>query len=182
VKPEVKKSPALSLFARPGDGSVRTRRVAILVADGIDSDAVTTIHEGLTGAGAVPRLVGPRLGEVQGMRGKPLECDVSMEASPPALYDGLVLADGGGVENLARLGHALEFIKDHYRHCKPILVLGAAGALIEKAGIPPALPSGDDDPGLLHFDTSDAKSALSVFMEVLAQHRVFAREVDPPAI
>src|SRR6185295_12497488 len=34
VAPEVAVSPALSLFARPGDGNIRTRRVAILVADG----------------------------------------------------------------------------------------------------------------------------------------------------
>ena len=40
VAPEVRKSPALSLMARPGDGSVRTRKVAILVAYGIDGEAV----------------------------------------------------------------------------------------------------------------------------------------------
>src|SRR4029453_6167815 len=39
VTPEVSKSPALSLFARPGDGSIRTRRVAILVADGCNGQA-----------------------------------------------------------------------------------------------------------------------------------------------
>ena len=33
VTPEVEASPALSLFARPGDGGIRARRVAILVAD-----------------------------------------------------------------------------------------------------------------------------------------------------
>ena len=40
VTPEVTASPALSLFARPGDGSIRTRRVAILVADGVDGAAL----------------------------------------------------------------------------------------------------------------------------------------------
>ena len=55
--PEVKASPALSLFARPGDGSVRTRRVAILVADGVAGADVRALHEGLTAQGAVPRLV-----------------------------------------------------------------------------------------------------------------------------
>ena len=34
--PRSKSPPALSLFARPGDGSIRTRRIAILVADGVD--------------------------------------------------------------------------------------------------------------------------------------------------
>jgi catalase len=182
AKPEVRTSPALSLFARPGEGSIATRKVAILVADGVDGNAVTALHEGLTDAGAVPRLVGARLGEVRTMRGEPLEVDVTMEASPPALFDGLVLANGGGVEALAQLGHALEFVKDQYRHCKPILVLGAAGALIEKAGISWTLPSGEDDRGLLQFDTDDAERALPAFVEVLAKHRVFEREVDPPKI
>ena len=39
LTPEVTTSPALSLFARPGDGSIRARRVAILVADGCDGSA-----------------------------------------------------------------------------------------------------------------------------------------------
>ena len=42
VTPEVTASPALSLFARPGDGSIRTRRVAILVADGCRRRAAST--------------------------------------------------------------------------------------------------------------------------------------------
>ena len=46
-QPEVKVSPALSLFARPGDGSIRTRHVAILVAQGVDSADAKAIHAGL---------------------------------------------------------------------------------------------------------------------------------------
>ena len=49
VTPEVSVSPALSLFARPGDGSIRTRRVAILVADGCDGDAVTAVAGSVDG-------------------------------------------------------------------------------------------------------------------------------------
>src|SRR5689334_7865624 len=65
AKPEVTQSPALSLFARPGDGSIRTRRVAILVADGVDGVAAEALHAGLVDAGAVPRYVGARLGTVE---------------------------------------------------------------------------------------------------------------------
>src|SRR4029434_9339320 len=53
VTPEVSVSPALSLLARPGDGSIRTRRVAILVADGCDGDSLVTprntVHQGVWG-------------------------------------------------------------------------------------------------------------------------------------
>ena len=62
--PEVEASPALSLFARPGDGSIRTRRIAILVADGVAGAEVKSLHEGLAAQGAVPRFVGARLGSV----------------------------------------------------------------------------------------------------------------------
>ena len=37
ITPEVSASSALSLFARPGDGTIRARRVAVLVADGCDA-------------------------------------------------------------------------------------------------------------------------------------------------
>ena len=43
ITPEVTVSPALSLFARPGDGSIHARRVAILVADGCDGAALVAL-------------------------------------------------------------------------------------------------------------------------------------------
>src|SRR6185295_8421401 len=38
-EPEIQVSNALSLFARKGDGSIRTRRIAVLVENGVDGDA-----------------------------------------------------------------------------------------------------------------------------------------------
>ena len=61
-KPEVSVSPALSLTALPGEVGVRTRRVAILVANGVEGSSLQAIHAALTDAGAVPRFVGSRLG------------------------------------------------------------------------------------------------------------------------
>ena len=47
VTPEVTASPALSLFARPGDGSIRARRVAILVADGCEAAPLIALSRSL---------------------------------------------------------------------------------------------------------------------------------------
>ncbi len=65
AKPEIETSPALSIFAQPGDGSIRTRRIAILVADGVDGATARALHAGLVEQGAVPRYIGPRLGAVK---------------------------------------------------------------------------------------------------------------------
>ena len=55
---EVQSSPSLSLLARPGDGSIATRRIAIIVADGVDGEPLRRLHAALTQRGAVPRFVG----------------------------------------------------------------------------------------------------------------------------
>src|SRR4051812_42888351 len=69
VTPEVTASPALSLFARPGDGRIRARRVAILVADGCEGAPLVALADRLTKEGAVPRFVSTRLGAVESASG-----------------------------------------------------------------------------------------------------------------
>ena len=53
---------ALSLLARPGTDGIKTRRIAIIVADGVDGSAALELHEALAAEGAVPRFVGVKLG------------------------------------------------------------------------------------------------------------------------
>ncbi|MET3493367.1 catalase [Variovorax boronicumulans] len=181
--PEVDKSPALSLLARPGDGGIRTRKVAILVADGVEGASIGKLVSALVQAGAVPRLVGPRLGAYKAAGGETLEADASMENSPGFLFDALVLPDGlAAVEALAADGHSMEFVKDQYRHCKTILALGASQALLAEAGIPMSLPDGSDDPGLILADAAQADAAAVDFIAAVGLHRHPARDTDPPRV
>ena len=107
--------------------------------------------------------------------------DVSLEAAPAVLYDALVLPDGAeAISALRADGRTLEFIKDQYRHCKPILALGAGEQLLAACGIDAALPDGQPDPGLII--ASDASAATDDFIAAIAKHRHFARETDPPRV
>ena len=182
--PEVKASPALSLFARPGDGSIRTRRIAILVADGVAGANVKSLHDGLSAEGAVPRFVGARLGSVASDDGEErIEVDTTMEAVPAVLYDALVVPSGReAIKILGNLGQAAEFVKEQYRHCKPILVIGAGRDLVENAGVPLTLANGEPDPGMLVFPDEQSDEALTKFIEAIAKHRHFDREMDPPPV
>ena len=181
--PEVDKSPALSLMARPGDGGIRTRKIAILVAHGVDGASAVAVHKALFDAGAVPRFVAPRLGTVKTADGTPIEADATLENTPGFLFDALVLPDGAaGVELLAGDGHTAEFVKDQYRHCKTLLALGSSQALLTDAGIPLTLPDGTDDPGLILADASDVGSATVAFITAVGQPRHAARDCDPPMV
>ena len=186
--PEVETSTALSLFARPGDGNLQTRRVALLVADGVDCESLRVVHQLLSEAGASPRYVGARLGHIGLASGKPIDVEATLETTPSVLWDAVVLPDGeAGHAALLTLGHALEFVKDQYRHCKPIFVLGSGTVLLEAACIP--LPQEQDDPGLVvcrNASGQDADKGLHdatrIFMTALSRHRHFEREIDPPVI
>lgn len=175
--PAYEPSPALSLLSRPGETGIRTRRVAILVANGVDGDQVRTIYASLLKDGAVPRLVGNMLGKVKTSAGDPLDVEISLEAGPSVMYDAVIVADGDtSADLLGRNAQAIDFLREQYRHCKPILALGGGAALLTKAMIPTTLPDGSDDPALL------IDGSLEDFKQALASHRSFARETDPPMV
>jgi catalase len=175
MKPEVKVSPTLSLTARPGDGSIRTRCIAILVANGVVGAPLEALHRKLADEGAVPRFIGARLGTVRGADGRDLDVEVTLETAPSVLFDAVVIPDGeAGVRELAGIGHAVDFVKDQYRHCKTILVLGAGEQLLKAANITKG------DAGLLKG--ADASKAAAGFIAAVAKHRHFERQTDPPMI
>jgi catalase len=177
VRPEVTQSRALSLFARPGDGTIRTRRVAIIVADGVP-DGIDSLSEQLAQQGAVPVILGARLGRVTSLGGRSIEISAPLDVAPAVVFDALVLPGGdAAAAEMAQNGRVLEFIKDIYRHCKPMLVLGEATRLLEAAGVPAALPSGEPDTGLIVSD--GAPNSASAFIKAIAMHRHFARESEP---
>jgi catalase len=90
---------------------------------------------------------------------------------PSVLFDGLVVPDGEpAVKRLALLGHALEFVKDQYRHCKPILMLGAGRKVVEGAGV------------LVSREDWALASDVGAFVRALGRHRNWDRAVDPPQV
>jgi catalase len=182
-RPEVERSPALSLFARPGDGSIRGRRIAIVVADGVDGAAARALHEALAKQGAVPRYVAPRLGAARTDDGGALEVEVTLETMPSVLFDALALPGGAeAVKVLGDVGHTAEFIKETYRHAKTILALGAAADLVERAGVPASLPTGKSDPGVILGRDAAGGDLVARFIDAIRRHRHHQRELDPPKV
>jgi catalase len=179
LKPETIKSPTLSLLARPGDGGIATRKVAILIAPGVDGKGALAVRDALAAAGAVPRLVAVRLGRVESSTGDALEPDGTLETMPSCTFDAAVVPDGlEAAQLLSELGHALEFVKDQYRHCKAILAIGAGHAVLDRAGI----PAEADDPALIRAAAGARESATKAFKSAIGKHRNWDRATDPPLV
>jgi catalase len=128
----------------------------------------SSLYEGLAAWGAVPRFVGASLGTVESVDGDPIEPDAKLEAVPAVLYDALVVPGGRApIQMLGNQGHATEFVKEQYRHCQPILMLGAGQELVENAGVPLTLSTGDPDSWLLRFPDEHVEEALALFVEAI---------------
>ncbi|RSZ58022.1 catalase [Massilia atriviolacea] len=176
-------SPALSLLTRPGVTGIRTRQVAILVAQGADGAAVRAVYAALLEAGAVPRLVGQRLGQAGSLDGDALHVETTFDVTPSVVYDAMVAPGGDdGMMALARDARALDFVREQYRHGKPILAIGNGVDLLACAAIPSTLPDGCDDPGIVRTAPGLVALALAQFKQALARHRLFERETDPPSV
>jgi catalase len=167
----------------PGDGSIRTRRVAILVANGVEAAAVRSLYTMLLGEGAVPRLVGPLLGQVTPADGEPLNVEVSVEAMPAVLYDAVVVPAGeAAISAWMNDPDVMDFLRDQYRHGKPMLMLGGSSRLLKQAGIPATLPDGGKDDALLLADAAGADAAFAGFKAALAGFRQAKRDANAPRV
>lgn len=176
VKPEVTHSKYLSLTARPGDGGIRSRKVAVLVAPGVDDSSVYSVAQTLIGEGAIVRLVGPHVGMIPAASGNPIDADASFTNSPSVLFDAVVVPDGAeAVDALCNNGLALEYVRDTFRHAKAMMAVGEGRRLLQQAGIPLAQP----DKGLiLATDTGSTAD----FIRAIGQHRHPERETVPPLV
>jgi catalase len=175
-KPEVTRSPALSLTFRPGDGSVAGRKVAFFVAPDVAwGGACLVLRDRLAARGATVRCLASRIGPLRTAGGQTIDADASFASEPGFLFDALVLPDG--CERAADDARALESVRDFYRHCKPICAFGSGAEVLARAGI----PADASDAGLL-VATGDPTAASDRFIEVLGAPRDFSRETDPPRV
>jgi catalase len=181
---EVSTSAALSLFARPGDGALRGRRVALLAVAGVDGGMLRATQSALVKVGVAPRVLSLRLGQLAAANGELIEVETTLEAMPSVLWDAAVifghpLAAGQAIGS----GQVLEFIRDQFRHCKPLLVIGQVDTLRQALGLTLSSQTGKTPAGVIvNDDPAALAEAIEAFIAALARHRHFEREEDPPAV
>ncbi len=176
-EPEVEHSATLSQDAYPGDGSIATRRIAILLNDGVTGEGLEQLAERLAAAGAVPCFIAPRLSATDAA-GQALPVDATYENTASALFDAVVMpGDDASTSALCVLDDVRDFLRDQYRHGKAIGILNARLSDLEEFGIPFA--NADDETGLDGV-VAFSPARLDAFIEAVAAHRHPLRESGPP--
>ncbi|MER7483793.1 catalase [Streptomyces sp. NPDC126510] len=129
--PSEKTSPALSLESLRGDGSIRTRQIAVLVTDGVDAEQVTSVRERLAAEGANVEALAAADGTITGADGETYAVDRALPTVASVLYDAVLLPGGPvGTPPTAADPDMLRFVRDAYRHGKPVGALGSGVGIL----------------------------------------------------
>lgn len=198
-------APRLSqLELAPEKPTIATRRVAILIADGYDPIAFNAMRGALTGAGALPIVIGTRRSaifssEEDHAKAKGYVPDHHLEGQRSTMFDAVFVP--GGVESirtLARNGRAIHYVREAFGHLKPIGGTGEGVELLERAlQLPEVMMSAAEDADMVesygvvtlknvHPESlrevvtvaKNAKGFLERFVYVMSQHRCWVREAD----
>lgn len=131
-----KRTTGLSQFEfMPKVPTIKSRRIAILLADGFDMKEVTGMKTALLAAGAVPFIIGPRRGTIYSAgeskgSGKGVQADHHFEGQRSTMFDALFIPGGGeSVKTLAGNGRSLHWMLEAFGHLKTIGAVGE-GALV----------------------------------------------------
>jgi catalase len=179
----VERSEALSMESTVKN-TVQSRRVSILVAEGVDADSLRFVREALLVGGALPVLVAARLGSVADSNGREHWVEHSLLTGTSVLFDAVYVPGGTGAATLAWERDAIDWICEAWRHCKPIAASGAGVELLARCpgvlddlsesarGENVDLEFGD---GLVVSQEAATQVFAANFVAAIAQHRFWER-------
>ncbi|WP_338596031.1 catalase [Saccharopolyspora sp. SCSIO 74807] len=180
-------SPALSQ-SNSVTGTIATRKVAVLVGDGVDPTEVDQIRRGLSERGAVAEVLGLRDGTARGSDGDDVRVDRAINTMASVVYDAVIVP--GGAESARALsadGYAVHFVTEAYKHAKPVAASDDGVSVLQRAGINDVRHAGASGDGVV-ADRGVVTAAatggtlpeefLAEFANALAGHRVWDRDTD----
>ena len=175
VKPAVppvdaKESPALSILkkAKP---TLMGRKVALLMTDGVDGDAIGRWRAALAREGARLVLVAPKIGGVavghpKG-KGARLPADHALSGAPSVLFDAVLVAGGkAGLDALSKEAAGVDWLRDAFGHLKVIGHVKEAESLLATAGA-------KADRGMVEVSLA---GGIGAFIAAAKEGRVWERE------
>ena len=164
--------------------SIKTRKVAVLAADGVDGEQVRALTAALAKAGAAAELIAPTLSPIKGADGHALQPDRTLQTAASVLYDAVFVPGGSqSVATLRAEGDAIHFINEAFRHGKAIAAAGEGVDLLLASSITaPGAPDQQPEamltalPGLVvERAPADLKDLARRFIQAIAAHRHFDR-------
>lgn len=186
-KKRVETSPVLRTIENPtNQPGLKGKKVAVLVEDGFDGDIVSTLKKELEAEGAMCEIISKNYGNRKAANGSDVKTDKNHVTTASLLYDAVFVPGGrAAVDKMREMGDVLHFIKEAYKHAKPIGASGEAIELLDACALPEQLlfdvPSVDK--GVVSSrDGGRRDEVVKLFKKALMQHRYWEREKNKEKI
>jgi catalase len=160
-----------------GAPSIATRRVAVLVAPGVEVGALRALQHALADGEATCTLLAEHAGSVATASGQQLAVHHSFRAQPSVLFDGVVVPGGApSVDALAACRAAVRFVAEAYRHGKALCLIGEAQQLLGAIGLRDVQAEAAAAGVVVGRSEPPARAQLAQdFIAALARHRHWGR-------
>ena len=169
---KIKKSDALSMANTVKD-TIKTRKIAFLVADGFDANDVKTMKNALEKQGATAKIIGMKSKSVKDANGGEMKVDHALRTVASVLFDAVYIPGGEkSVNALSEEADAIEFVNEAFRHCKAIAATGEGVNFIKNETYAGRTQS--DKAVILSEDIG--KDTAQNFINAIAEHRNWERE------
>jgi len=170
VKSSIERSAPLSM-ENTVKNTIKSRKIAALIADGFDGAQLAAMKKALTAEGAQLKTVAPRLGEIAGADGKAVTADFSFQTAASVLFDAVYVPGGAAsVKALSAEPDAVHFVNEAFKHCKAIALTGDAGGFLDAT----FAANAEKDEAVI--TGGKAAQAAADFIKAIAKHRNWARE------
>ena len=128
-------SPATQIISKMKD-TLEGRAIGVLIADGSDGVVINKIKKAAIDAGAVVKIVAPKVGGAKLADGSMLPADGQLAGTPSVLFDAVaVILSEEGVKALSKESAAIDFVRDAFGHLKAIAVDKGGQALLDIANV-----------------------------------------------
>ena len=129
-------SPPLQIIGKMKD-TLEGRVVGVLVADGSDGARIEAVRKAALAAGAMVKIVAPKIGGAKLADGSKLSADGQLGGMPSVMFDAIaVVLSDAGAQLLSGESAAIDFVHDAFGHLKAIAVDDGGRVLLQKANLP----------------------------------------------
>jgi catalase len=164
--------------------TVKSRKIAILAANGFDRTDLSQVMQTLQAAGAHTHIISKYLGMLKSSSGEEIEVDKNYLTSASVMYDAIYVPGGKeSIDTLKMQGDAIHFVNEAFRHCKPLGATGEGIELFKVSNLPDIKFAGHEsadkvvsDKGVVTAMRSDVSSFNDSFIAAIAKHRHWDRE------
>jgi catalase len=167
---------APSLSMETTGTSIATRKVAVVMAAGVELGAFKVIQQALNDAGATTKVVAAHLGFIASSSGQQVPIDHTFANMPSVMFDAVLVPGGAAAaQALMKDGDAVHFVLEAYKHCKPLCLIGESVDILRAVGV--ALADAPVPAGVI-IGTNEPTARLQLgqdFIAAIGRHRHWTR-------